>query len=72
MSLDGDAGGANTFVDDELRNWGKRRFGRFGVSGNWEIQDIRKTDRFEEIWKFPNEGKTSWNPGEVGRLENSG
>ena len=57
MSLDGNAGGANAFVDDELRNWGKRRFGRFGVSGDWEIQEVWDAGRFGEIRKFLNERK---------------
>ena len=72
MSEDGNAAGVITLIADESRNWGNGIFGRYGVSGNLEIQNIRKTGRFEEIWKFPNEGKTSSNPGEVGRLENSG
>ena len=49
VAEDGKAGGANTLVAEQLRNWGKGRFGKLGVWGDWEVQEFRKTGRLEEI-----------------------
>ena len=52
MAENGNAGGANELVAGELENGGNGRFGRLGVSVDWDIRgfgEFGKLVRFVEI-----------------------